>query len=139
MLSGDACSQYARIEMAGFGPERQWRQKKWCSWLKSTTYFTGSAGVLEIGGGSLMLSLNPWREASTVGNWIIQRSPVNGFNFTREGLVGSLGSHLIREASDPEISATLFRTTPSVISSNDSLYMQGCGRTEVAVHYQRRE
>lgn len=65
---------------------------------------------------------SPWNRRITN---VVPKSMEGGFNFTRDGLVGSLGSHAIREASDPEISATPFPISPSVISSNDSLYMQG--------------
>lgn len=46
------------------------------------------------------------------------------FNFSREdGLVGSLGSHSIRESADPESLAKLFPLSNSELNNN-SLYMQ---------------
>nr|ADE77309.1 unknown [Picea sitchensis] len=57
---------------------------------------------------------------------VVTKSTEGGpFKFTRKGLVGSLCSQSIREASDPDISATLAPISPGVIGSNDSLYMQG--------------
>lgn len=64
---------------------------------------------------------SPWKRRMTN---VVPKSMEGGFNFSR-GLVGSLGSHSIREASDPEISATLFPISSSLTSNNDSLYMQG--------------
>lgn len=74
---------------------------------------------------------SPWNMRRI--NSIATEFTEGGFNFSREdGLLGSLGSHSMREAEDPESLAKLFPISSDLIGSNNGLYMQDeLGRSRV--------